>query len=586
MKTDYINPDSVNSLYELFKTRVTRSPDKTAYHYYDQHSACWQAITWQSVYEKTCAWANALAHESLQAGDRVAVMARNSVEWIVFEQASFARNLVVVPLYSEDRAENIAYIIEDAEVKLMLVDDDKHLQRLHGVADRLQSLSTIISLQKPSDNCLTDKKVYIGDWLRKPVVETAAQSADRDELASIVYTSGTTGKPKGVMLSHDNILQNTWAGIHSIKLYPDDHFLSFLPISHMLERTVGYYMPMMSGARVSFSRSITELAEDILNRNPSVMITVPRIFERIYNKIEENISGKSRLIRTLFHYSVEVAWQHFQYRQNKIGWNPRFLLLPLFKRFFHDRIREKFGRHFRFAICGGAALDFNVARLFIALDITIAQGYGLTEFSPVISVNRLDDNDPKSVGRPLPGVEISVDENKELLVKGKCVMHGYWKHEQATREVIDEQGWLHTGDQAELVDERIYITGRLKDIIVLSTGEKVPPCEIEQSILQDPIFENVVVVGENLPYLSALVIPNYDLAAKLKNGYGSLDEELLDHIKVKMSDFPGYARIHKIGICEDAWTIENGMLTPTLKPRRQYIIDHYKQKIDDMYHGH
>ena len=177
-------------------------------------------------------------------------------------------------------------------------------------------------------------------------------------------------------------------------------------------------------------------------------------------------------------------------------------------------------------------------------------------------------------------------DNKELLVKGKCMMHGYWKHEQATREVIDRQGWLHTGDQAEIVDGRIYITGRLKDIIVLSTGEKVPPCEIEQSILQDPVFENVLVVGENRPYLSALVIPNYELAAKLKNGYDTLDAELLDHIKIKMRNFPGYARIHKIGICEDSWTIENGMLTPTLKPRRQFILERYKHKIEEMYSGH
>jgi long-chain acyl-CoA synthetase len=264
----------------------------------------------------------------------------------------------------------------------------------------------------------------------------------------------------------------------------------------------------------------------------------------------------------------------------------QFLLLPLFDRLFHKKIREKFGNRFRFAISGGAALDFTIARLFISLGVEIAQGYGLTEFSPVISVNRLDDNDPRSVGVPLPGVETRINENEELLVKGKSIMQGYWKNEQATHQIIDENGWLHTGDKASIVDGKITITGRIKDIIVLSTGEKIPPCEVEQSIMQDPLFENIVVVGENRPYLSALVIPNDELSKKLTNGTGSLNDELLEHIKIKMSAFPGYARVHKVSICEEPWTIENGMLTPTLKPRRKFIIDQYKNMIDEMYHNH
>jgi len=583
MKTDYINPDTINSLHDLLKTRATRNPHSIAYQYFSKEEDSWQSIDWKTVCTKVLIWANALAHEKLEPGDRVAILIKNSLEWVLFEQACFVNQLIVVPLYPEDRAENVAYIINDTHTKLLLVDGHKHLQKLTLVQDQLSTLKAIISIDENTGTYFQDRVTPINTWLDKPTIDISPPNADRHSLASIVYTSGTTGKPKGVMLSHDNIMQDAWSGVQSIDVYPSDHFLSFLPISHMLERTVGYYIPMLSGASVSFSRSIADLANDMLTQNPSIMITVPRIFERVYNKVDEKLSQKSIIIQTLFHYSIDIAWKHFQYKQNKSAWNIQFLLLPLFNQLFHKNIRDKFGNRFRFAISGGAALDFKIAQLFISLGVVIAQGYGLTEFSPVISVNRLEDNDPKSVGKILPGVIITTDNNEELLVKGKSLMKGYWNNEIATREIIDEYGWLHTGDKAKIVNENIYITGRLKDIIVLSTGEKIPPCEVEQSIAQDPLFENIVVVGENRPYLSALVIPNDEMVKNMVNSTDSLNEELLKHIRVKMSSFPGYAKIHKVSICEDPWTIENGMLTPTLKPRRQYIIDNYKNIIDDMY---
>jgi len=583
MNTDYINPDTVNSLHELLRLRSQKSPHGSAYQYFNRQTSHWDTIDWQSVYTQSRQWASALAHEDLQAGDRVAILIKNSLEWVLFEQACFANHLVVVPLYLEDRAENLAYVIQDAGVKLLLIEGDKHLEMISSVAEKIDCLDKIICLDKPTIELTSINTANLNTWLDKPEKHDLTDITDRHTLATIVYTSGTTGKSKGVMLSHDNILQNTWAGLNSIKVYPSDNFLSFLPISHMLERTVGYYMPMMSGALVSFSRSIPELAADMVTLNPSVMITVPRIFERVYNKIEETISQKPRLIQWLFARSIDIAWDYFQYQQHKTGWSPLFILLPLFNLLFHRKIRDKFGKRFRFAISGGAPLDYNVARLFISLKIIIAQGYGLTEFSPVISVNRLDDNDPRSVGRPLPGVEIRTNENQELEVKGKCVMQGYWNNLEATQVMIDEQGWLSTGDKVNIIDNRIYITGRIKDIIVLSTGEKVPPCEIEQSILQDPAFENIVVVGEQRPYLSALVIPNFDHVEKMVNDTDGFNEQLLERINHKMSAFPGYARIHKVSICKEAWTVENGMLTPTLKPKRQYIIDQNKNIIDDMY---
>lgn len=582
VKTDYISPESVNNLRELFQARVKRSADITAYEYFSAPEQNWKTINWQDCEDKIQTWANALKVEQYNKGDRVGILVRNSLEWVLFEQAAYACNLTVVPLYPEDRAENIAYILEDASVKCILIEGDMHWDRLYPVKDQLNSVERIISLEHTNKNNGDSRIIHIDEWLHDANNDTVQSSLSRHDLASIVYTSGTTGKPKGVMLSHDNIMQDVWAGVHSIYVFPEDRFLSFLPLSHMLERTAGYYLPILCGSRVSFSRSIADLAEDFLTRNPSIIISVPRIFERVYLKIHEAIEQKGKLLKNLFDYAIETAWQHYLYTQGKRGWKPAFLWLPVFERLFFHKIRMKFGNNFRFCVSGGAALEFHIAQLFISIGIVIAQGYGLTEYSPVISVNRLEDNDPNSVGEPLPGVETRIGNNDELLVRGKSIMQGYWQQEDTTREIIDENGWLHTGDQAKIIDNKIYITGRLKDIIVLSNGEKIPPNDIEQAILQDPLFENVIVIGEKRPYLSALVVPDHELLAAVTD----INNTLIEHIQIKMKKFPGYARIHKIGICTEPWTIENGLLTPTMKPRRKSIIEQNQAIIDEIYSGH
>jgi len=581
MKTDFIHPDSLNNLHELFHERVNKSPDVTAYQYYKCDESSWKSITWSTCAQRIQRWASALNSLNLNSGDRVAILVRNSLDWVFFEQASFACNLVVVPLYTDDRAENIAYILADADVKCILIDGAQHWKRLFKVRDRLTSLSCIITTTQPPADLSDERLILLDDWLLQATDKTPEPNQERNDLASIVYTSGTTGKPKGVMLSHDNIMQNAWSGVNSIAIFPDDHFLSFLPMSHMLERTVGYYIPIISGASVSFSRSIAELAEDMMTQNPSVLICVPRIFERVHIKVMEAINKKGQFLKSLFNFSIECAWNKFLYTQQRGPWKPAFMLLPLFERLFFRKIRSKFGSRYRFAISGGAPLEFHVAKFFIAIGINITQGYGLTEFSPVISVNRINNNDPKSVGEALPGVEISVSRNDELRVKGKSLMLGYWNNEEATHEVIDKEGWLHTGDKVKIVDDKIYVTGRIKDIIVLSNGEKIPPSEIEQTIMQDGLIESIVVIGERRPYLSALICPSHKPAND-----EDISAELLGHIHELMKEFPGYAKIHRVAICEEPWTIENGLLTPTMKPRRKFIMERYADLIEEMYDGH
>jgi len=587
MKTDYITPDNINNLHELFKARVQRTPDKIAYQYYDNVKNRWCSITWAECSQRVNRIRGALSQESLLTGDKVAILSSNSLTWILFEQACLACGFIVVPLYADDRAENICYILNDSDVSLLLIEKKSHWQTLQPHQKKLKQLKHIISIE-PVNNTRNKQLINYDEWLssRPYTSSVTGTSVQPDDIATIVYTSGTTGKPKGVMLSHNNIIQNAWAGVNSISIYPDDHFLSFLPLSHMLERTIGYYLPMLSGASVSFCRSIADLANDLISQNPSVIISVPRIFERVHGKVEHAISEKPFFIRMLFHYAIDTSWEYFRYTQGKRGWKPSFLFHGIFEQLFFKKIKSKFGSRYRFAISGGAPLNFSIAKFFISMGINIAQGYGLTETSPVISVNRLEDNDPESVGEPLPGVQVKITEHQELIIKSATIMSGYWNNTRATSEIIDSEGWLHTGDKAEIRNNKIYITGRLKDIIVLSNGEKVPPVPLEQAILKDSVFENAIVIGEQRPYLIALVVPNKSVLDKYKNNYHDLEELLHMRVKSSMKDFPGYMHINRIAICKTPWSIENGLLTPTLKPRKQSIIDTYSDLIEKLYEGH
>lgn len=591
---DYISPQVANNLYSMFCERVRRTPNAIAYRYYYIPTETWQQSTWTEMATAVACWQQALSNEKLRSGDRVAVMLRNCREWVMFDQAALSLGLVVVPLYTDDNPENISFIINDAEVKLLLVDGDSHWQRLYDVAEKLRSLQRIVSVSPMHGQPHDPRLRWLNDWLPEGNFDLLSTDIDANRLASIVYTSGTTGKPKGVMLSHRNMLANAWSGLHCIDIFTEDQFLSFLPLSHTLERTVGYYLPIMAGACVNYARSISELAEDMLVVRPTIIITVPRIFERVYNKIQAQLPSKPKFSQALFRRAVEIGWSRFQYKQRRLSWQLCFLFFPLFRLLVSKKILEKFGGRLRLAVSGGAALPLNVAKVFIGLGVNINQGYGLTEASPIISVNRIERNDPASVGETLPQVEVKIGEGQELLAKGPNVMLGYWQQPDATKEVIDDEGWLHTGDKADIVDNHIYITGRLKDIIVMSNGEKVPPNDMETAITLDPIFEQALVIGEAKPYLSAIVVLNWD---RLKEFSSSTDKSvrdqndvqekfLLERISSSTCEFPGYAQVRRVAISPSAWTIDNELMTPSLKLRRQKIMEKYQNLIDSLYDGH
>jgi long-chain acyl-CoA synthetase len=401
------------------------------------------------------------------------------------------------------------------------------------------------------------------------------------------------------MLSHANILANAFASVGRVPVYPDDLFLSFLPLSHTLERTAGYYVPIMAGASVAHVRSLDQLPDDLAAIRPTIIISVPRVFERVQKKVTAKLAAGSRWQRRLFDLTATVGWRRFLYRQGRGGWSPLFLFWPLLDRLVARRIMAALGGRVRLTISGGAPLNPDIARFFIALGLQLLQGYGLTETSPVVAVNAADDNRPETVGRPLPGVEVMIGGNCELLVRGSNVMAGYWRNPTASAAAIDHEGWLHTGDQARIeASGQIVITGRLKEIIVLATGEKVAPAELEMAISADRLFEQTLVVGEGRPFLTALVVLAdtewRQLAARLgvdatqdaALASDRVEQALLERISPRLAAFPGYAHIRRVHASLTPWSVQDGLLTATLKLRRKQLLARFAAEIADLYAGH
>ncbi|WP_455202920.1 AMP-dependent synthetase/ligase [Kaarinaea lacus] len=596
---DPVEPQAARTLAGLFRDRVNRDPDKVAYRHFSEERQQWLDITWRQSAATVARMQAALAKESLYPGDRVAIMLRNCPQWVQFEQAALGLGLVVVPLYTNDRTDNISYVLQDAGVKVLLIEGAEQLQELESISSQMEGLVRLLSIKPCKEYNRFTNLMTVTEWLDNIPAEVDAshlQAKDglSDDLATIVYTSGTTGRPKGVMLSHWNILTNAYAGgIKALPAYKEDTFLSFLPLSHALERTCGYYIPMMGGSTVAFARSVQDLAEDLLAIRPTVLISVPRIYERIYNKITLQLEEKSPFARNLFLKAVDVGWQRFKNpKQSHLAW-------PLLKTLVAKKVMAKLGGRLRLAVCGGAPLSPSVAKTFIGLGLNLIQGYGLTETSPIIAANLTEDNEPASVGKPLMDVEVRIDSNDELLTRGPLVMLGYWHNQKATDETIDAEGWLHTGDKAHINENgHIYITGRLKEIIVLSNGEKVPPNDMELAITMDPLFEQVMVVGESRPYLAALAVLNPEQWQNFCHNQG-LDhsdsqllhqEEVLESVRqrvcTQIKSFPGYAQIQRVAITLEPWTIENGLITPTLKLKRQKILRHHASDIQKLYEGH
>lgn len=515
------------------------------------------AQQWQSVFRAM----------GMLEGDRVAICLKNSIHWVAVDQATLGMGLVCVPLYVDDNAANIAYCIENSGARLVVVENDRIGKNLlgQGLKDvRVLSVRSEVSngVRDGVENALQVLKEVRSDITPFEVLDLPAKT-----LATICYTSGTSGRPKGVMLSHDNMLGNVNSCYQLDIAKPEDTFLSFLPMSHMFERTGGYYLPLRVGAKVVYARGINQLPDDLATQAPTVIFAVPRIFEKFYGRIQASVKD-SRFKRKAFEKLVDVGWRM---EQGKGGIMDHFQL-PLLRAKVAQPILERLGGKLRLAVVGGAALDSTIAKAFIAMGLPILHGYGMTEACPVISVNRPKGNVPESVGPALPDVEVKLGEHDELLARGPNIMLGYWQNEESTREAIDPEGWLHTGDVAEIKDNRIFIRGRIKDIMVLSNGEKFSPQDAEMAIIGDDVFEQIVLVGEGRPFISMIAVTA-----------NSNEKELIKRANARLQDFPRYIRVRRVITTKEPWTVDNGLLTPTLKVKRQRVVDAFKERINDLY---
>ncbi|MDX8388120.1 MAG: long-chain fatty acid--CoA ligase [Ghiorsea sp.] len=558
------NDKAITTLYSLFTERVRRTPLTTAYRSYETKTDSWVDMTWLEVNEKVAQRAHLFNEYGGIEGDRCAILSENSPGWVSTDLACFAQKLITVPLFYNDRPENIAHVILDSGATFLVVSDVVVWNALEPLIEDTQ-LKKVIAMD-------TFEVIWSRDTDSSP-----KQMSLPDNLATIIYTSGTTGSPKGVMLTHENILSNARGANDVSTVYPDDLFLSFLPLSHAFERTVGYYLPMMMGATVAFARSILTLQEDLLSIKPTMIITVPRMFEKVNARFSEKLLAAPAFKRGLVAMAEAVGYQHFEREQNRDCWRIKSVLYPLLDHMIGKKVRASLGGRLRVAVSGGAPLSTSIAKRFLGLGVPIIQGYGLTECSPVVCSNRLDSNDPASVGHALLNTEVMVDsESGELLVRGTGIMLGYWQEPEATSAAIDTNGWFHTGDIAKIVNDRIYITGRIKDILVLSNGEKLPPTELEDAISQDLWVDQVMVVGEGKPFLVALVVLS-------ELGSGVTKEALLKRIAKDLHAFPGYEKIYDIIICSEPWTVEEGLLTPTMKLRRAQILIKYQEQVQEIY---
>ncbi len=589
--------EEANTLDGLFAARVKRTPDAMAYRDFNAEHGNWRDYSWAQIDRQVARWQAALEKEGLAPGDRVAIMLRNSPEWVIFDQAALGLGLVGVPLYTQDRPDNAAYIMGNAGCKVVLIETAEQWKALKPCIGDLKALVRIVTV-KPVADPAEPRLVAATDWLPADGGATRHLPRDPKALASIVYTSGTTGRPKGVMLSHHNILSNAAASSTVLAPTAEDLFLSFLPLSHTLERTAGYYLTMMCGAPVVFARSVTQLADDLQTQKPTMLISVPRIYERVNNAIRSKLADGPPLRKKLFELAVEVGYARFEHAQGRGGWKPSFLLWPVLNALVAKKILARLGGRMKVAISGGAALSPEIARVFIGLGLPVLQGYGLTETSPVIAANSPGDNLPESVGRPLPGVEVKLGDKDALLCRGPNVMLGYWGNEEATRAMIAPDGWLNTGDTARIdAQGRITITGRIKDIIVMSNGEKIPPADMEAAIVRDTLFEQVLLIGEGKAYLSVIAVINADLWRKAAEQAGMSPEArdalggkpaqqlALARIGAQLKEFPGYAQVRRISLTLDPWTVENGLMTPTMKLKRAKVMEKFNAELDRMYEG-
>ncbi|ACF14536.1 AMP-dependent synthetase and ligase [Chloroherpeton thalassium ATCC 35110] len=598
-----INP-SFKTLAELFDAILAHYKEQPQnYGFSRKVDGEYHGISYKYIANHVYELAAYLKAIGIQKGDRVAILSENRIEWVITDMATLKIGAINVPLYPSTPANQLAYILQDSGAKAIVTSTQLQTNKIRRVKNELPELKTLISINpleaKEDGECNFSAALKTGEAkLKNDPDFLKTITISEDDIATLIYTSGTTGNPKGVMLTHRNICENIKSCSAILPLSEDDACLSFLPLSHAYERTVGYYLMFACGIKIYYAESIETISLNISEVRPTVVITVPRLFERIKSSILKNVDNGAEVRKKLFYWALHLGYQH--HADQRSGRSNFFVesQYALANLLILKQIRERFGGRLRFFVSGGAALPPDTGLFFEALGITILEGFGLTETAPVTHVNRPGKVKFGTVGTLLKNVEVKIADDGEILLRGPNIMKGYWQDDAATAEVI-RNGWFHTGDIGEIDSEGyLKITDRKKHIIVNSGGKNIAPLPIENRIHANKYIDQALVVGEKRPFLIALIVPNFEnleALAKQKGLAYSNFEELISHHEIYQlytnilrdisRELASHERVRKFLLLSEPFTIEDGHMTPTLKLRRSKIEEKFKQKIHDLYKG-
>ncbi|MBN2694580.1 long-chain fatty acid--CoA ligase [bacterium] len=590
------------SLNDLFQKRVSLKPLSTAL--ITKKEGVWENITWSEYYENSKNVGMGLVELGFKKDNKVAIFSNTMIEWVIADMGILGINGVTVPIYQSNTSKEAEYIINHSESKFIFVEDKKLLEKIAQVYKNLETEPKVILIKGKKD----PKYNWVIEWNEliklgqkhsidefKKISETATET----QLATIVYTSGTTGLPKGVMLNHKALLANAQGleiSLDKLAL-ENDIVLMFLPLAHIFAKII-HILTIHRGIQSAYAESIEKLIDNIGEVKPHIMGSVPRIYEKVYAKIIGDVESGSIVKRKIFYWSMEVGKKYSQAIQQKKSISPILRAeYEVANRLVFSKLKAKFGGRLKFFASSGAPLAKEIAEFFHASGILILEAYGLTEVSGAMTINTPDLFKFGTVGPALKTTDVTLSEDGEILCKGPIVMNGYYKNPDATKEVLTDDGWFHTGDIGTSDrDGYITITDRKKDIIVTAAGKNIAPQNIENMMKTDRRISQIIVLGDKMKYLVALININLDEAEKFANSNNipfKNREELTEHPKViewiegivqeKNKELPSYSTIKRFSIIPKDFSIESGELTPTLKVKRKFCMEKYKKEIEKMY---
>ncbi len=593
---------SEDTIGRLFWNRVRRYGPRTALRM--KRTGRWQDISWEEWGRNVRRFAMGLAALGMEARDKVALLSENRPEWTYVDLAVLSANAVDTPIYPTSIPEQVEYIVKDSGSRFIVVSTEEQLEKVREIKGRLPGLEKAILMDPEGEHreewVLSFAEVQeLGDARGEPALfEERLEAVETEDLATLIYTSGTTGTPKGVMLTHNNFISNARGVLEVLPITESDIALSFLPLSHSFERLAGYYALVAGGGTIAYAESIDKVPDNIREIRPTVMCSVPRLYEKMHARVLATIEAGPALKKKMFSWGIGVGGEVSRRITSKQEL-PGFLNLKykVADKLIFEKLRQRMGDRLRFFVSGGAPLAREIAEFFHAAGILILEGYGLTETTPVISANRPDAYKFGSVGQPLPNLEVRIAPDGEILVRGPSVMKGYYNRPEETREVLSEDGWFATGDIGYLdQDNFLHITDRKKDIIVTAGGKNIAPQNIENLLKLNRFIEQVCIIGDRRKYLTALISPSFpeleDFARE--NGIPAEPrEQLVEHPRVRQIfqeaideanvRLARYERIKRFAVLPVEFSQETGELTPTLKVKRKVVEARFQEQIDRMY---